>query len=167
MKNMTFAMTVCVAMVGVFLISGSSQAEEDSDSGGASRSRAERCVQGTYYNLLSESQSLWSLSAGGTFQGVNSAQSALGFSHQLGNWKIVAHNPVSAEATYLDFGFDPGSFVPFNVGRVDIRMVFDDHCETIEGALELRIFDFPDDPLDPNSMPVFIFQETFEGRRVR
>lgn len=31
MKNMTFAMTVCVAMVGVFLISGSSQAEEDSD----------------------------------------------------------------------------------------------------------------------------------------
>ena len=31
MKNMTFAMTVCVAMVGVFLISGSSLAEEDSN----------------------------------------------------------------------------------------------------------------------------------------
>ena len=31
MKNITFAMTVCVAVVGVFLISGSSQAEEDSD----------------------------------------------------------------------------------------------------------------------------------------
>ncbi len=31
MKNMTFAMTVCLAMVGVFLISGSSLAEEDSD----------------------------------------------------------------------------------------------------------------------------------------
>ena len=31
MKNMTFAMNLCVAMVGVFLISGSSQAEEDSD----------------------------------------------------------------------------------------------------------------------------------------
>jgi len=31
MKNMTFAMSLCVAMVGVFLISGSSQAEEDSD----------------------------------------------------------------------------------------------------------------------------------------
>ena len=31
MKNMTFAMTLCVAMVGVFLISGSSQAEEDSN----------------------------------------------------------------------------------------------------------------------------------------
>ncbi len=31
MKNMTFAMTVCLAMVGVFLISGASQAEEDSD----------------------------------------------------------------------------------------------------------------------------------------
>ncbi len=31
MKNMTFAMTVCVAMVGVFLISGSSPAEENSD----------------------------------------------------------------------------------------------------------------------------------------
>ncbi len=31
MKNMKFAMTVCVAMAGVFLISGSSLAEEDSD----------------------------------------------------------------------------------------------------------------------------------------
>ena len=31
MKKMTFAMTLCMAMVGVFLISGSSQAEEDSD----------------------------------------------------------------------------------------------------------------------------------------
>ncbi len=31
MKNMTFAMTVCLAMVGVFLISGSSLAEENSD----------------------------------------------------------------------------------------------------------------------------------------
>jgi len=31
MKNMTFAMNVCVAMVGVFLISGSSLAEEDSN----------------------------------------------------------------------------------------------------------------------------------------
>ncbi len=31
MRNMTFAMTVCVAMVGVFLISGSSLAEEDSN----------------------------------------------------------------------------------------------------------------------------------------
>ncbi len=31
MKNMSFAMIVCVAMVGVFLISGSSLAEEDSD----------------------------------------------------------------------------------------------------------------------------------------
>ena len=31
MKNMTFGMTVCLAMVGVFLISGSSLAEEDSD----------------------------------------------------------------------------------------------------------------------------------------
>ncbi len=31
MKNMTFAMTVCVAMVGVFLVPGPSQAEEDSD----------------------------------------------------------------------------------------------------------------------------------------
>ncbi len=31
MKNMTSAMTVCVVMVGVFLISGSSPAQEDSD----------------------------------------------------------------------------------------------------------------------------------------
>ena len=30
MKNMKFAMTVCVAMAGVFLISGSSLAEDDS-----------------------------------------------------------------------------------------------------------------------------------------
>ena len=31
MKNMTSALAVCVAMVGVFLISGSSSAQEDSD----------------------------------------------------------------------------------------------------------------------------------------
>jgi len=31
MKNMTSAMAVCVVMVGVFLISGSSPAQEDSD----------------------------------------------------------------------------------------------------------------------------------------
>ncbi len=31
MKNMSFAMTVCVAIAGVLLISGSSLAEEDSD----------------------------------------------------------------------------------------------------------------------------------------
>ncbi len=31
MKNITFAMTVCVAMVGIFLIAGSSLAKDDSD----------------------------------------------------------------------------------------------------------------------------------------
>ena len=167
MKNITSAMTVYVAMVGVFLISGSSLAQEDSDSRAASRARAERCVQGTYYNReTSGTQTFYSLTPGGRFQGVNSAASVLGFSGQLGNWEIVADNPIEAEVTYFDFVFDPGSVVPLLVARVDISIVFGDDCETIEGALELRFFGPQDDPLDPSSSPVF-FEDTFEGRRVR
>jgi hypothetical protein len=156
-----------IGVVAVFLVPNSSPAQEDSDSRAASRARAERCVQGTYYNReTSGTQTFYSLTPGGTFQGVNSAASVLGFSGLLGNWEIVADNPIEAEVTYFDFVFDPVSVVPLLVARVDISIVFGDDCETIEGALELRLFGPQGDPLDPSSSPV-VSQSTFEGRRVR
>ena len=65
MKNMTSALAVCVAMVAFFLISDSSPAQENGDGHrAASRARAERCAQGTYYNReTGGAQTFWSLSA--------------------------------------------------------------------------------------------------------
>lgn len=171
MDRLRISSLLIVVLTAVLAVPMSVLADDDADSdddNGATRTATERCAQGSYYGIdQTGSHIVWSLSAGGTFQGTNSAELNVGFGSQIGNWEIVDDDPVAARATYLNFIFDPGAFPPVLIGRVDISMEFDPSCETIHGTVELRLYDEADDPLDPSAGILINDDGTFQGRRIR
>ena len=110
----------------------------------AGAKKVSSCV-GTYLVELveSESEAIWTISQDGTFQGTDSAEQAVGFSHQQGAWESAGSK--RAKATWLDFLFDPD---PYSYARVDAKLAFGSDCESMTGTLDGWVYEPSEDPLD-------------------
>jgi hypothetical protein len=119
---------------------------------------------GTYLVDLGQSAALWTLSEDGNFQGSDSAEIFLGFSHAQGAWEQTGVR--TASATWLDISFDANAGTPAGYARVDADLVFSSDCETLSGTLDLRIYAPTEDPLDTTGTSPVIIDLPFTGRRI-
>ena len=152
-RSKKLAVVLIAATIAVIGLVGISAAGAQ-DGGGA--------CHGTYFVDVESAQSkaLWSFNKDGTFQGTDSAESAVPFSHQQGAWQHTIARKV--KATWLDFNFGTT-----NMARVDAEIEFDDRCLTFAGEFSLRTYDYGlnEDPLDPtDGMPGF--SGSFTGERL-
>jgi hypothetical protein len=154
MKKVVFFVMIFVIVAATGLVASAQ------DGGGA--------CHGTYYVTVNidgsdtPNYALWTFNQDGTFQGTDSAEIELYFSHQQGAWQHTRAR--AAKATWLDFSTlpdDPG------VTRVDVELEFGDGCQTIDGDFDGAVYDDPgQDPLDPNTPISFTFSGSFTGQRV-
>lgn len=127
----------------------------------AGAKKANTCF-GTYLVDVTESEALWTISQDGMFQGTDSAEQTLIFSHQQGAWVSTGSN--KAKATWLDFPTAPAAH---SYARVDAELTFGSDCESMTGTFDVWLYLPSEDPLDRTTGgEQVIYDRPFAGRRV-
>jgi hypothetical protein len=156
-QNLNPWLIIAAAIVLLLAIPATrSFAAEGQDGGGA--------CYGTYFVDLGQSVGIWTLSKDGTVQITDSAEVFLGFSHEQGAWQHTGDR--EARATFIDLTFDPNGSLPAGYARADAELTYADGCDSLTGALDLRVYGSTGDPLDPNGGLLIGDDIPFNGRRV-
>ena len=160
-RHPTLSSLLVLALVFGIALGGASPAVADDDSFGDR-------IDGTYF--LAESfggfpagSRIVTLTSEGRWLSVASTEPAFLFSNQQGEWTKTGSREITA--TFLNFNANADG-TERGVTKAVVTMSFSAGFELVEGSITAETFAAGENPIDPQSPPLFGFGVDFVGQRL-